>query len=112
MAKLNMGNILKQAQQMQEKIEQLQNELADRRVEGTAGGGMVTAIANGRNEIVQIKVDPEVVDPEDVEMLEDLIVAAVNQALARSQELASEEMSKIAGGLMPNMPAGLNFPGM
>ena len=112
MAKFNMGNLLKQAQQLQEQIEKVQEELAEKRVEASVGGGMVTAVANGRNEIVQIKIDPEVVDAEDVEMLEDLIVAAVNQALSKSQELANEEMSKVAGGLLPNLPPGFNLPGM
>ncbi len=112
MAKFNMGNLLKQAQQLQEQIQKVQEGLAEKRVEASVGGGMVTAVANGRNEIVQIKIDPEVVDAEDVEMLEDLIVAAVNQALAKSQELANEEMSKVAGGLLPNLPPGFNLPGM
>ncbi|RMD99555.1 MAG: YbaB/EbfC family nucleoid-associated protein [Calditrichaeota bacterium] len=112
MAKLNMSNFLKQAQQIQEQIQKLQEELAEKQVEGSAGGGMVTAIANGKNEIIQIKIDPEVINPEDVEMLEDLVVAAVNQALTKSQEMVSAEMSKVAGGLLPNLPMGLNLPGM
>ncbi|MDQ7064613.1 MAG: YbaB/EbfC family nucleoid-associated protein [candidate division KSB1 bacterium] len=112
MAKFNMGNLLKQAQQIQEQIQKIQEQLAEKRVEGTAGGGMVTAVANGKNEIVQIKIDPEVVDPKDIEMLEDLVVAAVNQALTRAQEMVSEEMSKVAGGLLPNMPSGFNLPGL
>lgn len=112
MAKLNMASILKQAQQLQEQIQKVQEELAEKRVEGTAGGGMVTVVANGRNQIVQIKIDPEVVDPEDLEMLEDLIVAAVNQALSKAQEMVSAEMSKVAGGLLPNLPGGFNLPGL
>ena len=112
MSKLNMGNIFKQAQQVQAKLQKVQEELADKTVEGSAGGGMVTAIANGKNEIVQIKIDQEVVDPEDVEILEDLVVAAVNQALTKSQEMANEEMAKVTGGMMQGMPSGLKIPGM
>ncbi|MFQ5629597.1 MAG: YbaB/EbfC family nucleoid-associated protein [bacterium] len=112
MSKLNMGNILKQAQQVQAKLQKVQDELADKTVEGSSGGGMVTAIANGKNEIVQIKIDQEVVDPEDIEILEDLVVAAVNQALAKSQEMANVEMSKATGGFMQGLPGGMNLPGM
>lgn len=112
MSKLNMGNLLKQAQQMQEKMQKIQNELADKTVEGSSGGGMVTAIANGKNEIVRIKIDKEVVDPDDVEILEDLVVAAINQALKNSQEMANAEMAKATGGLMQNLPGGFNLPGM
>ncbi|MCA9742114.1 MAG: YbaB/EbfC family nucleoid-associated protein [Deferribacteres bacterium] len=112
MSKLNMGNLLKQAQQMQSKLQKIQDELAEKTVEGSAGGGMVTAIANGKNEVVRIKIDKEVVDPEDVEILEDLVVAAVNQALKNAQEMASSEMAKATGGMMQNLPGGLNFPGM
>lgn len=111
MAKFNMGNMLKQAQQLQERMQQLQEELGERRVEGTAGGGMVTVTANGKNEILQIKIDPEVVDAEDVEMLEDLVVAATNQALNKAKEMVNSEMSKAAGGLLPNLPPGFNLPG-
>ena len=95
----NFQNLLKQAQKMQAKVSQMQAELADRRVEASAGGGMVTAIANGRQELVALKIEPEVVNPEDTEMLEDLILAAVNEAMARAGELAAEEMRKITGGL-------------
>lgn len=112
MSKLNMGNLLKQAQQMQSKLQKIQDELAEKTVEGSVGGGMVTAIANGKNEVVRIKIDKEVVDPEDVEILEDLVVAAVNQALKNAQEMASSEMAKATGGMMQNLPGGLNFPGM
>jgi len=111
MAKLGMGNILKQAQQMQEQMAKIQSELADKTVEGSAGGGMVTATVNGKNELVKIAIDQEVVDPDDVEMLEDLVVAAVNQGLTKAQELASSEMSKVAGGMMGNMPPGFKMPG-
>jgi len=112
MSKFDMGNILKQAQQMQEKMAKIQDGLADIQVEGSVGGGMVTVTANGKQEITGIKIDKEVVNPEDVEMLEDLVVAAVNQALEKAQELASQEMGKAAGGMMGNMPPGFKIPGM
>ena len=97
-----MGNIMKQAQVMQQKMARMQEELKDRTVEASAGGGMVTAVVNGRQQVVSITIEQGVVDPEDVEMLQDLVVAAVNEALKKSQEMAQEEMSKITGGL--NMP--------
>jgi DNA-binding YbaB/EbfC family protein len=93
-----MGNMMKQAQKLQSKIFKLQEELADRTVETTVGGGMVKAVANGKQELLSIKIDPEVVDPNDVQMLEDLIVAAVNEVLKKSQEMVSEEMTKLTGG--------------
>ena len=99
-----LGNIMKQAQMMQQKMMQLQKELEDKEVEASSGGGMVTATVNGKQQIITLKIEPTVVDPEDTEMLEDLIVAAINEALKKSQEMAQEEMSKITGGL--------NLPGM
>ena len=93
-----MGNMLKQAQKLQSKIFQLQDQLADKTVETTVGGGMVKAVANGRQELLSIKLEPEVVDPDDVQMLEDLIVAAVNDALKKAQEMVTEEMTKLTGG--------------
>jgi DNA-binding YbaB/EbfC family protein len=93
-----MGNMLKQAQQLQSKIFKLQEELAERRVETTVGGGMVKAVANGKQQLESIKIEPEVVDPNDVQMLEDLIVAAVNDVLKKAQEMVSEEMTKLTGG--------------
>jgi hypothetical protein len=94
-----LGNILKQAQQMHAKISQLQEEMAEKRVEASAGGGMVSIVMNGRQEILSLRIDPEVVNPEDTEMLQDLIVAAVNEAIRKSQEMMQEEMKKITGGL-------------
>jgi len=94
-----MGNIMKQAQQMQKKMLQMQEELAQRTVEATVGGGMVTVTVNGKSEVLQVKIEPQVVDPDDVEMLEDLVVAGVNEALRKAQEMASEEMGKLTGGL-------------
>ncbi len=109
MGKFGMGDILKQAQKMQEKMQQTQDELASIIVEGSSGGGMVTVTANGKQEIIGIKIDKEVVDPEDVEMLEDLVLAAVNQALGKASETANQEMGKITGGMMP---PGFKMPGM
>ena len=101
----NMGNLMKQAQQFQTKMAKLQEELGQRTVEASAGGGMVTVIVNGQQEIVSIKIDQEVVDPEDVEMLQDLILAAVNDGLKRAKNMVNEEMGKLTGGLnLPNIP--------
>lgn len=97
-----MGNMLKQAQKLQSKMLKMQEEMADKTVEATAGGGMVKVVVNGRQLILAIHIEKEVVDPDDVEMLQDLIIAAINDALARSQEMVSEEMSKLTGGL--NVP--------
>jgi DNA-binding YbaB/EbfC family protein len=93
-----MGNMLKQAQKLQAKIFKLQEEMAGKTVETTVGGGMVKAVANGKQQLVSIKIDPEVVDPNDVQMLEDLVVAGVNDALKKAQEMVSEEMTKLTGG--------------
>ena len=93
------GNLMKQAQEMQKKLAALQEEMRQRTVEATAGGGMVTVVANGKSEILSLKIDPEVVSRDDVEMLEDLVQAAVNEALRRVQEMMAEEMSKITGGV-------------
>jgi hypothetical protein len=94
-----LGNILKQAQQMHAKISQLQEEMAEKRVEASSGGGMVKIVMNGRQEILSVRIDPEVVNREDTEMLQDLIVAAVNEAIRKSREMMEEEMKKITGGL-------------
>lgn len=97
-----LGNIMKQAQLMQQKMARLQQELESREVEATAGGGMVTAVVSGKQKLLSLKIEKDVVDPGDVEMLEDLVVAAVNEALSKSQEMAQEEMGKLTGGL--NVP--------
>jgi DNA-binding YbaB/EbfC family protein len=94
-----LGNILKQAQQMHARISQLQEEMAQKTVETSSGGGMVNIVMNGKQEILSLRIDPEVVNREDVEMLQDLIAAAVNEAIRKSQELMTEEMKKITGGL-------------
>jgi hypothetical protein len=101
----NLGNLMKQAQQFQAKFAKLQEELAEKTVEGTAGGGMVSVVANGKQEILSVRIDPEVVDPEDIEMLQDLILAAVNDGLTRAKSMMNEEMGKITQGMnLPNIP--------
>lgn len=107
MGKGGIGNMMKQVQAMQAKMEKIQAELEEERVEGSSGGGMVKVIANGKQDIVSIEIDKEVVDPEEVDMLQDLIVAAINQAREKAQELQSERMSGLTGGL--SLP-GLNLP--
>lgn len=99
-----LGNIMKQAQQMQARIARVQQELENKEVEATAGGGMVTARANGKQQLLELKIEKAVVDPEDIEMLQDLILAAVNEAIKKSQEMIQQEMSKVTGGM--------NIPGM
>ncbi len=104
----NLGNMMKQMQKqasgMQKKMEEVQASLKERVIEASSGGGMVTVHVNGRQEILSIKIDKEVVDPDDVQMLEDLILAAVSQALKNSQEMYQEEMGKLTGGM--------NIPGL
>ena len=101
---MNMNNLMKQAQKMQKRMLEIQEDLASRTVETTVGGGMVTAVANGQQELVSITISPDVVDPHDVEMLEDLILAAVNEARNKAQELMGDEMSKLTGGIkIPGM---------
>jgi hypothetical protein len=96
---MDIGRLMKQAQQMQSKLNELKEELGDRKITATSGGGMVTIVANGRQEILSVKIDPQVVDPEDVEMLEDLVLAAVNEAKRQAEEMLKEEMGKLTGGL-------------
>lgn len=97
-----LGNIMKQAQQMQQRIARVQQELEGREVEATAGGGMVTAVVSGKMQLIDLKIEKDVVDPEDLEMLQDLVTAAVNEALKKSQEMMQQEMGKVTGGM--NMP--------
>jgi len=92
-------DLMKQAQQMQQEMMRVQQELATKTVEASSGGGMVTVVVNGRQELVSISIEPSVVDPDDVEMLQDLIMAAVNEGLAKSQDMIKEEMAKVTGGL-------------
>ena len=95
----NFGNIMKQAKKMQERMMELQEELAMKSVEATAGGGMVSVRVNGKFEILSLKIEKEVVNPDDVEMLQDLIVAALNEGVRKAQEMAASEMGKITGGM-------------
>ena len=95
---------MKQAKKMQERIASIQAELESKTVEATAGGGMVTVVVNGKFEILSLKIDKEVVNPQDVDMLEDLIMAAINEGIRKAQEMATAEMSKITGGF--------NIPGL
>jgi nucleoid-associated protein EbfC len=100
----NLGNIMQQAKKIQERLANVQEEMAEKTIEGSAGGGMVTVVANGRQEVMSIKIEPEVVNADDVEMLQDLVQAAVNDALRKSQEMVQQEMAKITGGLkIPGM---------
>jgi DNA-binding YbaB/EbfC family protein len=99
MSKKMLGNIMKEAQKMQAEMARVQEEAKKKTVEATAGGGMVTVVARGAGEIVSVKIEKDVVDPEDVEMLQDLIMAASNEALRRAQELVNDDMSKLTGGM-------------
>lgn len=100
----SMNKMIKQAKQVQEQIIKMQEELKEREIETTAGGGAITVRVNGKQEIIAIKISPEVVDPDDIEMLEDLVTAAVNEGIRQSQEMVSTEMAKITGGF--------NIPGL
>ena len=101
----NMGNLLKQAQQFQTKMAKLQEELEDRTMEASAGGGMVTVVVNGRQELLSIAIEPEVINPDDQEMLQDLILAAINEGMVKARNMVNEEMKKLTGGLnLPNIP--------
>lgn len=99
-----MGDMMKQAQKLQARMLKMQEELAERTVESAAGGGMITVVANGKQQIVSIRIEKEVVNPDDVDMLQDLVLAAVNDALRKSQEMVASEMGKLTGGL--------NIPGL
>jgi nucleoid-associated protein EbfC len=99
-----MNNMMKQMQKMQKKMEEMQGELEEREVEASAGGGAVTAIVNGKKELLDIKLEESVVDPEDIEMLQDLIIAAVSEAVRKAEEQSEAEMKKLTGGM--------NIPGM
>ena len=101
---MNIQEMMRQAQKMKGKIEKIQEEAGNKTVEGTAGGGMVVVVANGRNEIKSVKIEKEVVDPDDIEMLEDLIMAATNQAISRAAEMMQDEVGKVTGGMgIPGM---------
>jgi hypothetical protein len=100
----NMNNILKQAQKMQENMQKMQEELETKEVEASVGGGAVTVKVNGKKEVVDITIKPEVVDPEDIEMLQDLVLSAVNEALRSVDDMQSSQMNKVTGGM--------NIPGL
>jgi len=102
--KNNMNQMMRQVKKMQEDMEKAQNELKNKTVEASAGGGMVTVVANGHKEIMNINIKEEVVDPEDIEMLQDLILAAVNEALKQADELIAKDLGKYTGGM--------NIPGL
>ena len=93
------GNIMKEAQKLQAQMAAMQEEVGKRKVEATAGGGMVTVEANGKQELTAVKIDPEVVSKDDIQMLEDLVLAAANEALRKSRELVQQELGKLTGGL-------------
>ena len=107
MGKGGLGDMMKQVQQMQQKMADMQEKLENATVEGSSGGGVVKVLANGKNQILKITIDPEVVNKDDIDMLQDLVLAAVNQAHENAQALQTEQMSGITGGL--NIP-GLNLP--
>ncbi|MBO8127837.1 MAG: YbaB/EbfC family nucleoid-associated protein [Peptococcaceae bacterium] len=96
---MDINKMMKQVQKMQAQMAKMQEELAERTVEATAGGGAVKVVANGRQELVAVEIKPEVVDPEDVEMLQDLVLAAANEALRQSHNMVASEMSKLTGGM-------------
>lgn len=100
----NFGNIMKQAKKLQERMAKLQQELEMKTVEATSGGGMVAVVVNGKFELLSIKIEKDVVNPEDVDMLQDLVIAAVNEGIRKAQEMTSSEMAKITGGM--------NIPGL
>lgn len=104
----NLGQMMKQAQQLQERMAEMQAKLAELEVTGTSGGGMVSVAMTGKGEVKRVKVDPKLVDPAEVEMLEDLIVAACNDARAKSEARLAEEMGKLTGGL--SLPPGFKLP--
>ncbi|MBI5213555.1 MAG: YbaB/EbfC family nucleoid-associated protein [Nitrospirae bacterium] len=99
MSKKMLGDMMRQAQKMQEEMQKMQEEARTKTVEASAGGGMVTVVANGGGEIVSIKIEKDVVNPDDVDMLQDLILAAANEALRRAQQIVNEDMSKLTMGM-------------
>ena len=96
---MDMGKLMKQAKKMQQEMAKIQEELAEKQVEASAGGGVVRVVANGKQELLEVKIDPSVVDSDDVEMLQDLVLAAANEALEQSRDLASQRLNSVAGGM-------------
>lgn len=107
MGGMNFNQIMKQAQKMQQDIEAKQAQLQEMKVEAVVGGGVVSVVANCANQIEEIKIAPDVVDPDDIEMLQDLVLSAVNEALRKADETAKEEMAKVTGGLGGSMPGSM-----
>lgn len=95
----NLGDLMKQAQQLQTKLSRIQEEAGNKTIDASAGGNMITAVMNGRLELISLRIDPSVVENGDVEMLQDLVIAAVNEAVRKAQKMMAEEMGKVAGGL-------------
>ncbi len=107
MGGMNMNQLIKQAQKMQADMEEKKEQLAQQTVEAVVGGGVVTVTANGANQVTEIKIAPDVVDPDDIEMLQDLILSAVNEALRKADEMVQTEMAKVTGGIGAGMPGGM-----
>ncbi len=105
----NIGQMMKQAQKLQEKMNEMQEQLANTEVSGSSGGGMIEVTLNGKGEVRRVKIDPKVVDPAEAEMLEDLVMAAFNDAKAKVEAHVAEQMSQLTGGL--KLPPGMQFPG-
>jgi hypothetical protein len=109
--KPDLKSIFKQIERVQEELEKVQAELENKTVTEEVGGGMVKVTVNGKREVIRIEIDKEVVNPDDIEMLEDLIVAGVNKALESAERMINEEISKATAGLLPGIPGLMNFPG-
>lgn len=105
---MNMQKMMKQVQKMQAEMARVQEEIAQKTVEASSGGGVVKVVVNGHQQVLELHIDPSAVDPQDVEMLEDLVLAAVNEGLRLAQEMANNEMMKVTGGMnIPGLPGGL-----
>ena len=105
---MNLGKMMKQAQELQSKMAEMQERLGEAEVEGSSGAGMVTAVMTGKHELKRLKIDPALADPADIEVLEDLVIAAVNDARTRVEQHVKDAMAEVTGGL--NLPPGMNLP--